>query len=98
MDEKSASFESLSSTIRGKIDVQNTADLISMVSQEIPINVTTAFMESTQVKEKTMASMTDISNLTGLLSLHRYGKKAKNLASCNLKDRVGDLAYIKLYS
>ena len=74
---KSASFESLSSTIRGQIDVQNTADLISVISQEIPIDVTTAFTESTRVKEKIFGSMTDINNLTGLACLHSDGKKWK---------------------
>ena len=93
--EKSVFFESLSSTIRGQIDIQNTADLISVVSQEIPINVTTAFMELIRVKEKIMASTTDISNLTGLAFLYSDGKKAKNLASCDFKNRVGDLTYIK---
>ena len=94
--EKSVFFESLSSTIRGQIDIQNTADLISVVSQEIPINVTTAFMELIRVKEKIMASTTDISNLTGLAFLYSDGKKAKNLSSCDLKDRASDLAYIRL--
>ena len=93
---KSASFESLSSTVRGQIEIQNTADLISVISQEIPIDVTTAFMESTLVKEKIMSSMTDIGNLAGLAFLHSDGKKAKNLASCDLKDRISDLNYIKL--
>ena len=74
---KSASFESLSSTIRGQLDVQNTADLISVISQEIPINVTTAFVESTRVKEKIVGSMTDSSNLTGLAFLYSDGKNRK---------------------
>ena len=74
--EKSASFESLSSTVRGQVEIQNTADLISVISQEIPIDVTTAFMESTLVKKKIMSSMTDISNLTGLAFLHSDGKKS----------------------
>ena len=52
MDGKSASFENLSSTVRGQIEIQNTADLISVISQEIHIDVTTAFMESTLVKKK----------------------------------------------
>ena len=53
-------------------------------------------MESTQVKERIISSMTDISNLTGLAFLHSDGKKAKNLASCDLKDCIGYLTYIKL--
>ena len=74
---KSASFETLSSTIRGQIEIQNTADLISVVSQEIPIDVTAAFMESTRVKEKSMSSITDIGNLTGLAFLHSDEKKLR---------------------
>ena len=48
------------------------------------------------MKDKIMDSMTDINNLVGLAFLHSDGKKAKNLASCDLKDRLIDLTYIKL--
>lgn len=86
----------MSVTIRGQIETQNTANLISVVSQEISIDVTTTFMESTRAKENIISSIIDISNLTGLSFLYSDGKKAKNLASCDLKDRIGDLTYIKL--
>ena len=93
---KSASFESLSSTIQGKMYVQNTADLISAISKEILINVTIAIIVSTRVKEKIISSMNNIGNLTDLVLLHSNSKKAKNLASCDLKDRASDLACIRL--
>ena len=70
---KCVSLESLLSTIQRKIDVQNTVDLISVISQQIPINVTTAFMKSTRVKENIISSMTIIDNLTGLTFLHSDG-------------------------
>jgi len=47
---KRASFEIIFMTIRAQVDVQNTADLISVTSQEFPINVTTAFIESTRAE------------------------------------------------
>ena len=93
---KSALFKSPSSTIQGQIDVHNTADLISVISQEVPIDVVTAFMESTRVKKKIFSRMTVIDNLAGLAFLHSNGKKAKNLASCDLKDCASDMAYIRL--
>ena len=93
---KSAAFESLSSTIRGQMDIHDTADLVSVMSQEMPIDVTTAFMESSTLKSAIISSMTDVCNLTGLSFLNSNGEKAKTLKSCDLKDRPSDLAYIKL--
>ena len=94
--ETSSSFESLSSAIWGQIEIQYTADLIWVVSQKIMIDVTTIFMESIRVKEKTMARMIVISYFSSLAFLHSDGNKAKNLASYDFKDCVGDLTYVKL--
>ena len=77
---KSALFDSLLSAIQGQIDVQNTADLISVISQEIPIDITAAFMDSTRLKNNIISGMNNIGNLTGLAFLHSDSKKAKNLA------------------
>ena len=41
---KCASFESLATTVRRKMDLHSTADLVSVVSPELPIDVATVFM------------------------------------------------------
>jgi len=62
----------------------------------MPIDVTTAFMESIKVKETAISRMTDINTLSGLAFLNISGHTAVSLASCNAKDRIEDLAFIKL--
>ena len=93
---KSASFESLSSTIRGQMESYSSADLISVISQELPVDVTTAFMESMKIKDTMVSSMTNIDTLSGISFLHGNGQKSKSLASGEAKDRIEDLCYIKL--
>ena len=78
------------------MDIHNTTDLILFMSQEMPIDVTTVFMESSKLKSDSIASMTDVCNSTGLSFLNGNGDKAKTLKSCDLKDRSADLAYIDL--
>ena len=93
---KSASFESLSSTIRGQMEAHSSVDLISIISQEMPIDVTAAYMESTKIKNSMMSSMTDIGSLSGISFLLGDGSKAQSLVSCADKDRIEDLSYIKI--
>ena len=82
--EKSPSFMSLSSTMRAQMDVYPTSDIMSAISQEMPIDVTTAYMESTKVKEKLISRMTDVGNLSGVAFLHSGGSKAKNIESSDM--------------
>lgn len=49
------------------------------MSQEIPIDVTTTFMESSRVKLDIIATMTDVCYLTGLSFVNSNGDKAKTL-------------------
>ena len=78
------------------MDIHNASDLMAVISQEIPIDVTAALMESTRVKNKVIASMTDVENLSGIAFLLGSGQKAKNLDSWNLKHRIADLSYVKV--
>ena len=79
--EKSVALDSLFSTIRGQMDIYNTADLILVMPQEMPIDVTSSFMESSKLKLDIVASMTDVCNLTGLSFLNGSGDKSKTLKS-----------------
>ena len=55
--------------MQGQVNVHNASDLMSVISQEIPIDVTAAHIESTKVKNKVLASMTDVENLSGIAFL-----------------------------
>ena len=78
---KSASFESLSSTIRGQMEAHNTADLISIISQEMPIDVTAAYMESIQIRDSIMYSMTNICRII----LFQYYTRLLYLIRCDTR-------------
>ena len=93
---KSASFESLCSTLRGQADIHSVSDLLSLASLEIPIDTTSAYMEATRIKDSVVSSMTDILNLTGLAFIQSNGNQIQNLASSKLEDRKKDMAFIKL--
>jgi len=84
---KSASFESISTTIRAQANVRNTVDLISVISQEVPIDVTTVFMESTRAKKRIISNMPAAGYLSGVAFLHSDGRKTKNLFSSEKKTR-----------
>ena len=93
---KRASFKSINSTMHAKMDVHGTVYLISFISFEISMEVTTVYMYLNKVKEFFMSDLTNIRNLSGLVFLRSIGHKTKNLSSVNLKDHIAHLAYIKL--
>jgi len=78
------------------MDVHNASDLMTIISQKIPIDVTAAHMESTRIKNKVIASVTNVENLSGTAFLLGSGQKDKDLESCELKHRIADLSYIKV--
>ena len=93
---KSALFEILATTMRSQFNVHDTADLISDILSEIPIDVITALMEPGRVKDVVMLSLTNVSNLSNLTFLHNIGLHAKILVSTVLKYCIADLTFIKL--
>ena len=93
---KSASFEILASTMYGQLDVHDTPDLVSVISSELPIDVTSAFMEYGRIKKLVMSSLTNVTNLSSLDFLHSGDSTAKNLVLVDYGDRIANLAYIKL--
>ena len=74
---KSASFESLFSTVRRKMEAYSTPDLVSIIFQEMTIDVTNAFMESTKIKNTMISRMIDIDTLFGISFLHGNVHKSK---------------------
>ena len=93
---KSASFESLASSVKGQMDVHSCSELATLISSELPIDVTTAYMESKVVREDILSCMTKVENLTGLAFLSSTGHTVKSLASVAIEDRLPDITFIKL--
>ena len=77
------------------MEVYSTADLVSIISQEMLIDVTIVFMESTKIKNMTIACMANDDTLSSVSFLHCNSHKSKNLASWDVKDCIEDLSYIK---
>lgn len=95
--EKRTSFESLPCNIRGQMVDHNISNLVSVISHETPINVTSIFIHYTQVKEHCVSSMTDVVNLLGTAFIYCGGNAPnKCLPSTNFKDCHTDLVFIKL--
>ena len=46
--------------MRAQMDVYPTSNIMSVISQEMPIDVTAVYMESTKIKEKLISCMTDV--------------------------------------
>ena len=60
------------------------------------IDVTTAFMESSKIKDTMVSSMTDIDTLSGISFLHGNGHTYKSVTLCDAKDFIEGLCYINL--
>ena len=93
---KSASFERLESSVKGKMDVHISSDLVTAIANDLPIDVTTAYMQSNLVKREVITNMTKVENLTGLAFLSSTGNTVKSLVSVAHKDRLPDITCVKL--
>ena len=78
------------------MEVYSTTDLVSVTSQEISIDVTTAFMKSMKIKETIISCMTDIDTLLGLAFINSSGHNTTSLALCNTKSYTRDLTFVKM--
>ena len=48
--------------------MHSSSDLVTVIASELPIDVTTAYMESKLVRQEIMSNMAKVENLTGLAS------------------------------
>ena len=94
--QKKTTFDCLASTMRNHMDNLSIPDLITSVSTEIPLDITTSFVEAELVKSEILSRIYNVSNLLGLSFLTSNGSLAKTPASIDNKDRTKDLAYIRL--
>lgn len=66
--EKCASFKSLTSAMLRQINVHDTVALISVIIADASIGVTTAFIESSNLKDDIISRVANISHYLVLLS------------------------------
>ena len=74
------------------LDTHDVADLISLVSQELPVSTNVAFQEAQTEANKIMVSVFDIDNLTASAFINSHGGVVK-LNSDTLKDRPEGIKY-----
>lgn len=78
------------------MDVRSASDLVSTIFHEIPINTTTAYMESTLVDSAVISNLTLVDNLTEISFLTSTGNTVKYLVSATNSHLLADVSYIKL--
>lgn len=83
--------------MRGQTNAHDTADLISFILAEMPIDITVVFMEPSKAKDDIISRITSIINLSGITFLHSSGNEAKYLGSEKINECIADLVYIKLF-
>jgi len=64
--EKIVSFDSLANDMRRQIWSHTITKLTSVISNDLPVDTTTAFMEASEVKENIIKNVLNINNLVGI--------------------------------
>lgn len=93
---KSACFNSLVTGLTSYMSTQTIPDLFSVVSNELPIDITTAFVEVSDIKHKVGSYIMDISNLVGTAFSTSTGGIAKISMSMYNDDRTVDIMYVHM--
>ena len=93
--EKSASFDSLVNAMSSQRLSHTIPNLIIIVSNDLPIDTTTLFMEASKVKKNIIRNVLNIHNLIGTSFLQSNGNTAKVPQSLDLKDRSTSMAYVQ---
>ena len=93
---KSVCFDSLSIGLTSYMSTQTIPDLFSVVSNALPIDITTAFVEVSDIKHKVRSYIIDISNLVGTAFSTSTGGIAKILMSMYNDDKTVDIMYVRM--
>lgn len=91
---KAAGFNQLTHAVSSLLDTHDVADLISLISQELPISTNVAFQEAQAEANKIMVSVLDVDNLTASAFVNSSGKVVK-LKSDALDKRPEGITYFR---
>ena len=72
------------------------SDLTSVVANELPIDITNAFVEATAIKDTIMSQGFNVSNLSGVSFLKSNGNLVKLPTSLDIADRTEDLSFVRV--
>ena len=92
--EKSASFGSLFNAMCSQRSSQTIAELISIVSNELPIDTNTSFMGASKVKDNVIKNILNTKKLIETSFLQSNKNTAKVPQNLDFKDRSTDMAYV----
>ena len=92
---KSASYESLKRNVYSLATAHTVADLISMVSNELPQDTSAAFQEAQFVAQMVMDNVLIVGNLEPIAFLSSTGKVANIEDAINLKNRPDDISFLR---
>ena len=93
---KSACFDSLSTGITNHMSTQTIPDLVSVVANELYIDISTAFVEVLDAHLKIMNCIMNISNLAGTAFINSTGGISKIPKSMDNDDRMAGIIYISV--
>ena len=92
---KAASFGTLMESVNSLKDSHTIADIMSIVSNEIPIDSSAAYQKAQYVSKLIVDSVLNPAFLNPLAFLTSAGKEAKILDPTDLKKRPVDITYVR---
>jgi len=92
---KPASFDNLRNTVHSLLETHSIADVIALVSNELPIDTGAAFQESQEVAKMVTRSALRVENLHPSAFLNSEGKQLKFHPAAKLAERPEDLSYFR---
>ena len=93
--EKSASFEGLRRTVYSLVDTHSVADVITLVSEELPHNTGAAFQESAATAKSMMDSILNIAHFEPIAFLTSTNKVVKISNPDDLDQRPDDISFLR---
>jgi len=92
---KAANFDNLRNTGHSLLETHSIVDVISLVSNKLPIDTGAAFQESQEVAKMVMGSALRVENLHPSAFLNSEGKQLKFHPAAMLAERPEDLSYFR---
>jgi len=89
------SFDNLRNTAHSLLETHSIADVISLVSNNLPIDTSTAFQESQEVAKMVTGSALRVDNLHPSAFLNLEGKQLNFYPAAKLAERPDDLSYFR---
>jgi len=92
---KAVSFHNLRNTVHSLLEMHSITDVISLVSNELPIDTGTAFQESQEVVKMVTGNALRVENLYPSAFFNLEGKQLKFHPAAKLVERPEDLSYFR---